>query len=123
MNRFILLLLTAGLALSTAGCSVTDDEVLPTSGNCGGNFSLELIDQLKQKPKQTPAAEVTQYTYQGRTVYLVTGGSPGAYAYLFDNCGKVVCAAAGGLNGKGDGGCPDFAATATDPVLIWRDPR
>lgn len=122
MNRFILLLTTIGLALSVAGCSVTSDDVSPTL-NCGGNFSLMLIEQLKQKPRQTPAAEVTQYTYQGRTVFLVTGGSPAAYSYLFDNCGNVVCAAAGGPTGNGDGACSDFATTATSPTLIWRDPR
>ncbi|OWP64902.1 hypothetical protein CDA63_00660 [Hymenobacter amundsenii] len=114
----------AGLLLLTgvAGCSATTDDVAP-QGNCGGNFSLTLIEQLKQKPRQTPAAEVIQYTYQGRTTYLVTGGSPAALSYLFDNCGNVICAAGGGANNDGDGRCPDFATTATNPVLIWRDPR
>ncbi|MBT9394996.1 hypothetical protein KLP40_17655 [Hymenobacter sp. NST-14] len=109
------------LLLGAAACSVTADEVLPQ--NCAGNFSLTLIEQLKQKPKQTPAAEITQYTYQGRTVYLVTGGDPSNYSYLFDNCGNVVCAAAGGTNNTGDGRCADFAATATNRTLIWRDQR
>lgn len=122
MNRFFLLLLIIGLALSAVGCSATADEATP-KGECPGNFSLSLIEQLKQKPKQTPAAEVTQYTYNGRTVFLVTGGIPDAYNYLFDNCGSVVCAASGGLTGKGDGACPNFATTATNPILIWRDPR
>lgn len=122
MNRFFLLLSITGLALSAAGCSSTADEVAP-QGNCPGNFSLTLIEQLKQKPKQNPAAEVTQYTYQNRPVYLVTGGDPAALSYLFNNCGTVLCAAAGGPTGKGDGGCVDFATAATNPVLIWRDPR
>ncbi len=123
MNRFFFSLV-AGLMLLTgvAGCSATADDVAPQD-NCSGNFSLTLIEQLKQQPRQTPAAEVTQYTYQGRTVYLVTGGSPTALSYLFNNCGKVLCAAAGGPTGKGDGGCSDFATTATNPTLIWRDPR
>ena len=56
-------------------------------------------------------------------MYLVTGGDPAAFSYLFDNCGNVICAAAGGANNNGDGRCADFAATATNPVLIWRDPR
>lgn len=122
MNRFTLLLTMIGLALSAAGCASTADEVAPQN-NCPGNFSLTLIEQLKQKPKQNPAAEVTQYLYQNRTVYLVTGGIPDAYNYLFDNCGNVLCAASGGPTGKGDGACPDFATTATNPTLIWRDPR
>ena len=109
------------LLLGATACSVTADEVSPQ--DCPGNFSLTLIEQLKQKPKQTPAAEITQYTYQGRTVYLVTGGDPSNPTYLFDNCGNVICAAASGTNNTGDGRCPDFVATATNPILIWRDQR
>ena len=122
MTRLLLYLVGWPLLLwGATACSVTADEVLPQ--NCPGNFSLILIEQLKQKPKQTPAAEITQYTYQGRTVYLVTGGDPSNPSYLFDNCGNVICAAAGGPNNAGDGRCSDFAATATNPVLIWRDQR
>ncbi|WP_426493234.1 DUF6970 domain-containing protein [Hymenobacter sp. 102] len=99
-------------------CSSTNDAAEPT---CAGDFSVTLIEQLRQKPKQTPAAEVTQYIYQNRTVYLVTGGS--STSYVFDGCGRVICSAAVGPGNAGDGRCPDFAATATNPQLLWRDPR
>jgi hypothetical protein len=74
-------------------------------------------------------AEITRYSYQGQTVYLVTGGSNANTAgvanlnYLFDSCGTVLCAASGGAANEGDGRCPDFKNTASDAVLIWRDPR
>ena len=107
------------LATGLGGCNVSDE----AAENCPSNFSDTLIEQLKQQPKQNPPAEVVQYTYQGRTVYLVTGGCCDNYNYLFDACGNVLCAASGGVTGKGDGRCPDFAASATNPTLLWRDPR
>ncbi|UYZ62835.1 DUF6970 domain-containing protein [Hymenobacter weizhouensis] len=119
MSRLLswILLLLLG---TVAGCNVASEEATP---NCPSDFSATLIEQLKQQPKQNPPAEVTQYTYQGRTVYLVTGGCCDNYNYLFDTCGNVLCAASGGVSGRGDGRCPNFSATATNPVLIWRDPR
>lgn len=121
MNRLLACLTTCLLLLGGAtSCSNSLDE-MPAAASCSGNFSATLIEQLQQKPKQTPAAEVTQYTYRGRTVYLVTGGT--SFSYLFDTCGNVLCAATVGPSNAGDGRCPDFATTATDPVLLWRDPR
>ncbi|GAB3233718.1 hypothetical protein GCM10027346_22020 [Hymenobacter seoulensis] len=121
MNRFFTYALLWLLPLAGAtSCSTSLEDV---NLACPSNFSDTLIEQLKQKPKQTPAAEVTQYTYKGKTVYLVTGGSSTNYSYLFDACGNVLCAAAGGASNYGDGRCTDFATAATNPVLIWRDPR
>ncbi|MBO0357096.1 hypothetical protein J0X19_03985 [Hymenobacter sp. BT186] len=109
----------------TACSSVADDDVSPA---CISNFTDTLIAQLLAQPKQNPVAEITQYTYQGQTVYLVTGGSTAGAAgttlnYLFDTCGNILCAATGGPNGQGDGRCPGFQTNATNPVLVWRDPR
>jgi hypothetical protein len=127
MLRLSTLLLSWVLLLLMAGCSaVADADMSPA---CASDFSATLVAQLSVQPKQNPVAEVTQYTYQGQTVYLVTGGgnitSNGStnLNYLFDACGNVLCAASGGPNGSGDGRCPGFAANATNPVLIWRDPR
>ena len=121
MTKFFTLLAVLLLPVLSACSGIVSDSAVGQV--CPNNFSAVLIEQLKQKPKQTPAAEVTQYTYQGRTVYLVTGGCCNAYNYLFDTCGNVLCAASGGTTGKGDGACPDFLTTATNPVLLWRDPR
>jgi hypothetical protein len=121
MNKIFTLFTILLLPLLVACNGVMSDSA--SNQVCPNDFSAILIDQLRQKPKQNPAAEVTQYTYQGRTVYLVTGGCCDAYNYLFDTCGNVLCAASGGLSGKGDGACPDFLTTATNPILLWRDPR
>ncbi|TGE09941.1 DUF6970 domain-containing protein [Hymenobacter fodinae] len=121
MNR-IFTLLAAGLLFLLTACNadLSEDAAAPP---CPADFSVTLIEQLKQKPKQNPAVEVTQYTYKGNTVYLVTGGCCDNFNYLFDHCGNVLCAASGGPAGKGDGRCTDFSTTATNPVLLWRDPR
>ena len=112
-------LILSGVVLACS--SAADEEAGPA---CPNNFSAVLIEQLSQRPKQNPAAEITQYNFQGQTVYLVTGGGSSSLNYLFDMCGTVLCAASGGPNsGQGDGRCPDFQVTATNPVLIWRDPR
>lgn len=129
MNGIFTRLLTLLLLLGTVGgCSTDADEALNPA--CPGKFSDTLIAQLSQEPKRSPVAEIIQYTYLGQTVYLVTGGSTTGtngtipvLNYLFDSCGTVLCAASGGSNDQGDGRCPDFKAAATDPVLVWRDPR
>lgn len=128
MLRILTCLLVGLCSLFITACSAADEDMSPA---CVSNFTDTLIAQLNAQQKQTPAAEITQYTYQGQTVYLVTGGSAsgptsgsaGALNYLFDACGNVLCAATGGPNGQGDGRCPGFTANATNPVLIWRDPR
>lgn len=120
MTRFYSWVLLVVLSVTAAGCNVANDDL---DQNCPSDFSATLIEQLKQQPKQNPPAEVVQYTYQGRTVYLVKGGCCDNYNYLFDACGNVLCAASGGITGNGDGRCPDFQTAATNPVLLWRDPR
>jgi hypothetical protein len=125
MLRVLTFLIVGLCALLVTACSAADEDMSPA---CASNFKDTLIAQLYAQPKQSPAAEITQYTYQGQTVYLVTGGSTAGSTsttlnYLFDTCGNVLCAATGGPNGQGDGRCPGFQTDATNPVLIWRDPR
>ncbi|UOQ65745.1 DUF6970 domain-containing protein [Hymenobacter volaticus] len=130
MNRFFTCLLTSLLLLGTMGGCSTSDAEASLSPVCPDKISETLITQLSQEPKRTPVAEITQYTYLGQTVYLVTGGGATTanggsttLNYLFDTCGNVLCAASGGANNQGDGRCPDFKANATNPVLVWRDSR
>jgi hypothetical protein len=37
--------------------------------------------------------------------------------------GSMLCEPDGGITGRGDGRCPDFAAARRDGVVVWRDPR
>jgi hypothetical protein len=79
--------------------------------------------ELQAKPKQNPAAEITEYQFQGQTVYLVSSDCCDQFNYLYNACGDIICAPGGGITGKGDGQCPDFSAQATNARVVWRDPR
>ncbi|RPD50488.1 hypothetical protein DNI29_03360 [Hymenobacter sediminis] len=81
------------------------------------------IEELRGKPKQNPAAEIWEYTYQGQRVYTISANCCDQYNMVYDECLNPICAPSGGLSGKGDGRCPDFSSAATDGKLVWRDPR
>ena len=82
-----------------------------------------LIDELKAESVANPPAQIIQYTYNGATVYYLPPKCCDIMSVLYDVEGNVLCSPDGGLTGEGDGRCPDFAETATEEVVIWRDDR
>lgn len=81
------------------------------------------IEQIKAQAKWNPPAEVNQYTYNGKTVYLFSSNCCDQYNELYDaNC-NYICAPSGGFTGKGDGKCADFTSAATHIRLVWKDDR
>lgn len=81
------------------------------------------INSIKAQPKWNPPAEVWEYTYAGKTVYLFSSDCCDQYNTVYDaNC-NYVCAPSGGLTGKGDGKCEDFNANARQVKLVWKDSR
>ncbi|HUR66103.1 MAG TPA: hypothetical protein VMZ03_07100 [Chitinophagaceae bacterium] len=81
------------------------------------------IEQIKTQPKWNPPAEVNQYSYKGRNVYLFNSPCCDQYNELIDaNCNSI-CAPSGGITGKGDGKCADFSSTAIHVRLVWKDDR
>ena len=81
------------------------------------------IDQVKAEPKWNPAAEVNEYSYLGKKVYLFTSNCCDQYIMLYDGSCNYICAPSGGITGKGDGKCSDFYSVATHLRLVWKDPR
>ncbi|WP_258048922.1 DUF6970 domain-containing protein [Hymenobacter sp. NBH84] len=81
------------------------------------------IAELKKNPKQNPPAVVYSYLYHGQVVYTISSDCCDQFNYLYDKDLNIICAPSGGLTGRGDGRCPDFAAAATQEHLLWRDPR
>ena len=81
------------------------------------------IGELKRQPKQNPAAEIREYSYEGRKVYTITSACCDQFNYIYDECLNIICAPSGGITGRGDGRCPEFSGKATSEKLIWRDPR
>jgi hypothetical protein len=81
------------------------------------------IDEIKAQPKWNPPAQVDEYNYQGKSVYLFTSNCCDQYIMLYDGSCHYVCAPSGGIDGGGDKKCKDFYTTAKHIQLIWKDPR
>lgn len=82
-----------------------------------------LIALYGAEPVGNPPQSIWQYSYNGATVYFVPAQCCDQYSDLYDFSGKIIGHPDGGISGTGDGRCSDFVKTATDPILIWRDPR
>ena len=81
------------------------------------------IDAIKKQPKWNPPAEVREYEYNGRRVFLFSSDCCDQYNTVVDvNC-NYVCAPSGGLTGKGDRKCADFSEKAKEIRLVWKDER
>jgi hypothetical protein len=81
------------------------------------------IDSIKQQPVWNPPAEVHEYEYNGKKVYLFSANCCDQFNTLMDaNC-NYVCAPSGGFTGKGDRKCNDFYDTAKHLRLVWKDER
>ncbi len=81
------------------------------------------IDSIKKEEKWNPPAQVEEYEYVGRKVYLVSAPCCDFYTAAIDaNC-NYVCAPSGGITGKGDRKCIDFTEKARFIRAIWKDER
>jgi hypothetical protein len=81
------------------------------------------IDQIKAQPKWNPPAEVNEYTYEGRQVFLFTSDCCDRYIELFDSNCNYLCAPSGGYTGRGDNKCSKFYDEAEHVRLVWKDGR
>ncbi|WP_250419211.1 MULTISPECIES: DUF6970 domain-containing protein [Pontibacter] len=83
----------------------------------------DLIQQLEQDAPANPPAKIYRYTYNNQEVYYLTGRCCDIPSKLFDKDGAQLCEPDGGITGRGDGRCPDFAEKRTNETLIWEDKR
>lgn len=81
------------------------------------------IEAIKAEPKWNPPAEVNEYLYNGKRVFLFTSNCCDQYNMLYDENCESICAPSGGFSGKGDGKCADFSESAKHVKLIWKDER
>jgi hypothetical protein len=81
------------------------------------------INEIKAQPKWNPPAEVNEYEYQGKRVFLFSSPCCDQYNMLYDENCKALCAPTGGYTGKGDQKCPEFMNDAKHVRLVWRDER
>ena len=83
----------------------------------------QLIEQFESEPVGNPPQSIWQYEYDGQVVYYVPAQCCDMFSTLLAADGTIVCAPDGGLDGRGDGGCPDFHDARTNETLIWQDTR
>lgn len=114
--KMMILLVGAFVLLKVKSC---DKKVTDGVPGC----IQQLIRDYQSKPKQNPSASIYEYDYKGQKVYYVTAPCCDQMNKVYDaNC-NVLCHPDGGFTGKGDGKCPDFNASKTNEVLIWKDER
>jgi len=81
------------------------------------------IDKIKSEPRWNPPAEVNEYIYQGKHVYLFSADCCDQFDQVFDSECNYICAPSGGITGAGDRKCADFSTAAQFVKLVWKDPR
>jgi hypothetical protein len=83
----------------------------------------ERINKIKAQPKWNPPAEVNEYEYNGRKLYLFSSDCCDQYNEVYDSRCNYICAPSGGITGKGDRKCEDFTTNAKHIRLVWKDDR
>ena len=112
--KFIILLLA--LPLINEKCNSKNKSEVPAC-------ILQRIEDIKKENKWNPPAEINEYEFGGKTVYLITSNCCDQYNSLVDSNCQVLCAPSGGITGKGDGKCNDFGTLAKLTRQIWKDER
>lgn len=83
----------------------------------------EKIEAIKKEPKWNPPAEVNEYIYKDKRVFLFSSNCCDQYNNLYDKDCNIICAPSGGYTGKGDNKCNDFFPAAKHVRLVWKDDR
>jgi hypothetical protein len=81
------------------------------------------ISEIKGYPKWNPPAEVNEYLFNGKRVFLFSSDCCDRYNELYDDECNYICAPSGGYAGTGDNKCRDFSEVAKHTRLVWKDDR
>ena len=112
----LLILLAALISVGAPRCSKTTANGLPLCVQ-------QKINAIRQQPKWNPPAQVNEYLYNGKTVYVISADCCDQFTTAYDSNCKVVCSPSGGITGRGDGKCTDFNDVAKHVRLVWKDAR
>jgi hypothetical protein len=115
------------LLAATAGCQTSEKSMTATESDTSrpqqAAWLSEMIRELEEEAPANPPAKVYRYFYNDQEVYYLTSRCCDIPSKVYDVDGKLLCEPDGGITGKGDGRCPDFAETRTNETLIWEDKR
>jgi len=119
-TRFLVL----ALIVLTVGCSSTTEPTNePTKGPPNPPWLSKLIVEFQVQPVGNPPQSIWQYEFAGKTVYYVPPQCCDMFGLLYDADGTYICAPDGGIDGQGDGLCPNFRSERTNERLVWKDFR
>jgi len=104
------------LAVLSRNCNEKKKETLPLC-------IQQKIEAIRKEPRWNPPAEIHEYRYAGKTVYLFSSPCCDQYNTAFDADCNYICAPSGGITGKGDRKCEDFSTNAQFVRLVWKDDR
>jgi hypothetical protein len=84
-----------------------------------------LIEKEKAEDVANPPAFLSKCKYKGQIVYYLPPRCCDIPGVLYDENGNIICSPDGGLTGRGDGKCADFAHgyEKSECEVIWRDTR
>lgn len=115
MNRILLMTLLSSIIFLQCG-KENENDAVPACVRAK-------ISEIKAQTKWNPPAEVAEYLYNGKRVFLFTSDCCDQYIQLYDENCNYICAPSGGFTGHGDGKCADFYSSATFIKLVWKDNR
>jgi hypothetical protein len=95
----------------------------PTASSSVAVWLQTLIRQIESEPVTNPPTAIYGYDYRAGTVYFRPSRCCDIRSELYDASGVLICQPDGGLDGKGDGRCPDFVDMRTNERVVWLDPR
>ena len=119
MKRSALALIVCTALLLPLGC----EDSSPTEPGTTPSWLQALIAQIQSEPVTSPPSAIYSYRYRSEMVYFRPSRCCDIRSVLYDRKGTVLCEPDGGVDGRGDGRCPDFMQTRSEEQLIWRDPR
>ena len=123
MKYILLMLISAALMGET--CKNKNKAVVadPIPVNDIPSCIQQRIDSIKKLSRWNPPAQVNEYRYNSKRVFLFTSDCCDFYDPLYDSACNYIGAPHGGFSGKGDGKCPDFDQAAKHVKLVWKDER
>src|SRR5688572_23117058 len=111
--KAILLILVSSLTMNFTCNKEMTDNAIPAC-------ITAKIEAIKAQPKWNPPAEVTEYSYEGKTVYGFSADCCDQYYEVYDKDCNFICAPSGGITGAGDGKCREFSAKAKVLRVLYK---
>ena len=99
------------------------DDSMPTEPEGLPAWLEALIAQIEAQPVTVPPTAIYSYRYNDAIVYFRISRCCDIRSVLYDEDGVILCEPDGGIDGGGDGRCPDFLETRSEERLVFLDPR